>query len=402
MSQARERLAPPEALGRLLYSGSVKDVYGVPGRDPYVFHFSDRYSIFDWGEMPDDLAGKGEALAVMGDLFFRALESPWLDWQFPEIYPKAWSDSLRSSAIWKELRREGARHHSFGLVDDAGYSVSAGGRSRRLAVQGLERPAATSELRNGKLHWDYSAYAARPEKSLVPLEVVFRFGAPEGSSFLKRLEEIPGYAASFGFSENPRAGDSFPFPIVEFFTKLEPTDRFLSRAEAAEITALTPGEMDDLVAFTLLLALRLRDLFSQLGLELWDGKFEFAFRPGSPRARGFTLVDSIGPDELRLIGPGGVHFSKEFLRRLYRDSDWFRAMESAKRTAHERGEKDWKKICREELHQAPAPLPKEARECAEQLYPALAGALSQLVLQRNAYPEMPSIAELCRRLRGLA
>src|SRR5688500_10605014 len=156
MSSVRERLAGTEALGHLLYSGSVKDVYGVPGRDPYVFDFSDRYSIFDWGEMPDALAGKGEALAVMGDLFFRALERPetWAGWQLPESYPKPWRDSLMSSPVWAGLRRNGLPHHSLGLVDESGFAVAPGKRAKRLAVKAVQRPAAKSEVRDGKLIWD--------------------------------------------------------------------------------------------------------------------------------------------------------------------------------------------------------------------------------------------------------
>lgn len=402
MSQARERLAPPEALSRLLYSGSVKDVYGVEGKDPYVFVFSDRYSIFDWGEMPDALAGKGEALAVMGDLFFRQLgeAKAWANWQIPETYPKLWRDSLTSSAVWAELRRSGLHHHSFGMVDEGGNAVAAGQRASRLAVKALKRPPAPAEMVNGRLRWNYSAYESRPGDVLVPLEVVFRFGAPEGSSFLKRAKEIPGYAQSFGWPELPEAGELFAFPIIEFFTKLEPTDRFLTRAEAAALAALSAEEMDELVALNLLIAIRLRDMFSQLGLELWDGKFEFAFRPGSSH-RHFTLVDSIGPDELRLIGPGGVHFSKEFLRRLYRDTPWYHAMEKAKKLATERGEKDWKKICREEFKSQPAPLPKEALELAQLLYPALASAVAEAVLKRTPYEGMPKLPELCRRLKEL-
>jgi phosphoribosylaminoimidazole-succinocarboxamide synthase len=360
----------------LLYSGSVKDVYGVPGQDPYLFVFSDRYSIFDWGEMPDALSGKGEALAVMGDAFFRHLGEPatWLTWQLPESYPKFWRDSITSSPRWSSLRRQGLNHHSLGLVDDEGRELAPGARSKRLAVKALSRPAAISSVVSGKVQWDYSAYQARPQSSLVPLEVVFRFGAPEGSSFLERLESMPGYAEGFGFPEKPAAGEWFAFPIVEFFTKLEPSDRFLSREEAMQIAGLTTGEMDDLVALTLLIALRLKDLFSPLGLELWDGKFEFAFTPGEGD-RGFQLVDSIGPDELRLIAPGQVHFSKEFLRRAYRGTPWFEAIGKAKRIAKERGEKDWKKICTEELKQVPAALPPAQLELAEAIYPALAEAL---------------------------
>ena len=38
------------------------------------FHFSDRYSVFDWGEMPDHIEGKGAALCLMGAYCFEHLE----------------------------------------------------------------------------------------------------------------------------------------------------------------------------------------------------------------------------------------------------------------------------------------------------------------------------------------
>lgn len=389
-----------EALSHLLYSGSVKDVYGVAGRDPYVFVFSDRYSIFDWGEMPDSLPGKGEALARMGDLFFRYLgrAETWSSWQIPDAYPKFWRDSFSSSPVFHRLRREGLAHHSLGLVDASGAWQAEGAGTNRLAVRALERPAAPSRVVNGKLAWDYSAYASRPDRCLVPLEVVFRFGAPEGSSFLGRAAQMPGYAQSFGFTETPRAGEMFPYPIVEFFTKLEPSDRFLTRDEAIAVGGLLPAELDGLVAITTLLALRLRDLFAPLGLSLWDGKFEFAFTPGAEGVRGFQLVDSIGPDELRLIGPGGVHFSKELLRRVYRGSAWYDAMEKAKKLAKDRSEKDWKKICRDELKAAPERLPAEALESARLMLPTLVNALAQSFVGRALYDGVPTVSELCARL----
>ncbi len=381
----------------LLYTGSVKDVFGRAGQDPYVFSFSDRYSIFDWGEMPDMLAGKGEALAILGDLFFRQLEraDTWLSWHISEAYPKFWRDSITASSAWARFRREGLCHHSLGLVDEQNQALSPGSRTRRLAVCALSRPPATSSVVNGKVQWDYSAYKNRPAKALVPLEVVFRFGAPAGSSFLERLDKDPNYALSFGFPEKPEAGDWFPFPVVEFFTKLEPTDRFLSREEARSIAGLSTEEIDDLVAVTLLAALRLKDIFSAVGLELWDGKFEFAFgATGS-----FQMVDSIGPDELRLIGAGGVHFSKEYLRRVYRGTAWYEAVGKAKKLANERGLKDWKKICVEELRQEPLPLPAKELECARSLYPVLVDALAKDFLGRPVYGDLPSVTALCQQMR---
>jgi len=392
----------PSILSHRIYSGSVKDVYGVPGEGPYVFSFSDRYSIFDWGEMPDSFAGKGEALAVMGDLLFRHLgrSSTWATWKIPNSYPASFREALANAPLLAELGRSGLRHHSLGLVNEDMTAVPEGGRSKYLAVQALPRPIVRSEIRAGKLIWEYSEYAVRPAPALAPLEVVFRFGAPEGSSFLERLNSTPGYAEGFGFSKKPKAGEWFEFPVVEFFTKLEPTDRFLSKEEAREIAALSNEEMEELNAASLLVALRLKDIFAQTGLELWDGKFEFGFVPptksGGPR--GFQLVDSVGPDELRLIGPGGVHFSKEFLRRVYRGGAWYKAAEEAKRLGAERGVKDWKKICVEELKQKPEPLPEEALSAGTSLYPSLADALAIQFLGRSVFGEQPSVKDLCSEM----
>ena len=59
--------------------GSVKDLLVTeaayedrPGVGTFVF--SDRYSVFDWGEMPDHIPGKGKALAVMAAFNFEELE----------------------------------------------------------------------------------------------------------------------------------------------------------------------------------------------------------------------------------------------------------------------------------------------------------------------------------------
>ena len=197
-------------------------------------------------------------------------------------------------------------------------------------------------------------------------------------------------------------GRLFPYPIVEFFTKLEPSDRFLTREEALAVGGLSQAELDDLVALTSLLALKLRETFAALGLELWDGKFEFAFLPPEEGSkRGFQLVDSIGPDELRLIGPGGVHFSKELLRRVYRGGAWYQAMEKAKELARSRGEKDWKKICVEELKAVPEPLTREVHELARLMVPALANALGAAFLGRRIYDDMPGVPELCGRLQEI-
>lgn len=366
---------------RLLYRGSVKDIYGVEGQDPYIFLFSDRYSIFDWGEMPDLLPQKGEALAVMGDLFFRFLadKKNWQEWE-PSI------PLLSRSNLLRALRENGVIHHSFGLVDESNRQLPLGKKSNRLSVRSLPRVNPKCEALASGLRWDYSAYQKALAPMLVPLEVVFRFGVPKGSSYLKRVQAKPdAWLAE---------------PVVEFFTKLEPTDRFLNPAEAKELAGMSGEEFADLQTLTLLIACRLKDLFASLGLELWDGKFEFAFVPGEKNHRHFMLVDSIGPDELRLLA-GKLHFSKELLRAYYRESDWAKAVEHAKKLAESRGTKEWKEICRMELGESPKPLEQSVYDKAKALYPALAEAMAKKYFSTSYFPEAPSMEKTIRALESI-
>ncbi len=360
---AMKRLAAAKtaALPPMIYEGSVKNVRGVVGKSPYVFEFSDRYSIFDWGQMPDLLDSKGAALAWMADFFFRYLGDAknWQNWQAP--------DALHHLPLTHTLRKQGMAHHAFGLMD---------GQPRCLSVEPVDVLRPDSKNVMGKLVWNYSAYAAKPEHALVPLEVIFRFGVPEGSSLLQRTGDA-AYCRDIGLDAAPKAGDVFALPVIEFSTKLETSDRYLSYAEAREIAGLEAGEFERLRDLTRLAALRLHALFAGISVQLWDGKLEYAFDAADADGlRGFKLVDSIGPDELRLT-LDGVHLSKEALRSVYRGGNWYAQIEIAKKLAASRGEKDWKRICTDELSAEPAALPADIKKQAEMIYTGIAEALAR-------------------------
>jgi phosphoribosylaminoimidazole-succinocarboxamide synthase len=344
-------------LPAILYEGSVKNVRGVQGQSPYIFEFSDRYSIFDWGQMPDVLKDKGKALASMAWFFFDFLGKAE-NWQNWNVLP-----SYKDNALLQELKKHGAAHHALGLQGDT-----------LLAVKPVQVIKPTCLTHNGALTWDYSAYRAQPENTLVPLEVIFRFGVPEGSSLLKRANS-KAYCDEIGLAAIPKTGDMFEVPVVEFSTKLENGDRYLSYADARTIAGLSDAEFADLKTLTQLVALRLKGCFQDIGVELWDGKFEFAFTTLQNGKRGFMLVDSIGPDELRLI-KNNIHLSKEILRGYYSQTAWRAGIETAKETAHKRGEENWKRICTDELKLAPLPMDVAAKEQAEMVYKGIANALS--------------------------
>ncbi|MEM4702816.1 MAG: phosphoribosylaminoimidazolesuccinocarboxamide synthase, partial [Archaeoglobaceae archaeon] len=58
--------------------GSVKDLIVIKepsdGLGEGIFVFSDRYSVFDYGEMPDKIDGKGSSLCLISAFFFEKIE----------------------------------------------------------------------------------------------------------------------------------------------------------------------------------------------------------------------------------------------------------------------------------------------------------------------------------------
>jgi len=58
--------------------GSVKDIEIIEAPEKNRlglgrFVFSDRYSVFDWGEMPDHISNKGASLCIISAYFFEKL-----------------------------------------------------------------------------------------------------------------------------------------------------------------------------------------------------------------------------------------------------------------------------------------------------------------------------------------
>lgn len=198
---------------------------------------------------------------------------------------------------------------------------------------------------------------------MVPIEVVFRLGIPDGSSYLERDK-----------TAQPNSWCSQP--IVEFFTKLESHDRWLSPQEAQAISGLSETKLAGLTTLTTLLALWLSDFFEQRGITLWDGKFEFAYCPATQQ---FMLVDSIGPDELRLM-VGDVALSKECLRQYYRTTPWYAEWTQAKKSGPEAAK-----------HVSPPHvLPEHFKTMMDNLYPCLLNTC----IGRPVIAKTPDLAEL--------
>ena len=353
----------------IVHRGSVKNIRKEEGTSELFFEYTNGYSVFDWGTMPDMLDGKGRALAVMADMFFNLLErtQSWQEFKYADSIP---------APILDRLRLEGLKHHGLSLVE---------GHPSCYKVKAVEVLRPTPVQHEGVLRWDYSLYETRPAGALVPLEVIFRFGIPAGSSFLERAKNEQ-YCKNLGLQKEVSEGDILERPIVEYSSKLETTDRYMDYGEAAEIACLGTEEFERLHGLSVAVAYKLKEVFEEMDIFLWDGKFEFAFAEGAEGVRDFMLVDSIGPDELRL-SYDGVQLSKQNLRNFYRGGSWHQAVGKAKNLAKERGVADWKKICVEELGEGPARLEPAVLEGVEMMYKSLTNELAQKVFSRTVFSD---------------
>jgi phosphoribosylaminoimidazole-succinocarboxamide synthase len=326
--------------------GSVKDLEVVKkptGHDMGIgrFHFSDRYSVFDWGEMPDRIDGKGAALCLMGAYCFERLE------------------------------KKGVKTHYRGLVDSEGKAVK---------FSELKQPSSIMEVNlvnvykpqtsvvNGKIVHDYSTYTPKLKNCLIPLEIIYRNGLPEGSSVFKRLEQAKITLKDLGLDHYPKPGEQLAKPIFDVSTKLEETDRYLTWQEAQKIAGLTDEELGDVKAVLLKADETITEVASKAGLKNEDGKIELAF----DEKRKLMIVDVVGTlDECRFTY-GGMHVSKEVARQFYKKTSWYTDLEQAKKAAEAKGIQDWKALCKSQ----PPKLDPQLKAIISEMYTAAANEMT--------------------------
>lgn len=336
-------MIPNSEHASLIKKGSVKNIYKPKlSEQELVFEYSDRVSVFDWGPLPEEIENKGICLNLITQKLFDVV-----------------------------LPIEGMRSHLIGNCDQDLRLTSRPGALMKVMKVDVLKPELKKQEQGD--FFDYSCYNVNPlpQKALVPLEVIFRFSLPQGSSLLKRAND-PNYLKSLGLSQVPKVGQEFAKPVTEFSTKLEPQDRFLSYPEAKKIAGLSELEFEKLKQSISDLAQKLKKFFSSLNIELADGKFELAFDHFDQNSRGFILVDSLTPDELRL-NYKGVSLSKQLLRDYYQKTSWYEKVLSIKEECLQKNISDWKSYGKERFAEdfLPPKMPEDLRRNFSLLYQAL-------------------------------
>jgi phosphoribosylaminoimidazole-succinocarboxamide synthase len=226
-----------------------------------VFEFTDDYSIFHFGKFSDKIPGKGEACCRMAVFNFDLLARAGIPTHYRGFRPPNYME-------FTLLRR----------IDPKEQLLS---------------PADVNHL--------------------VPLQVIFRNTIPEGSSVIRRLRLGRLKLEEIGLTEVPLPGSVLSRPVIEYTTKLEEIDRFVTRADAGTIGGLSAQQLDVLEERTRLIDEVITEHARGIGLLHADGKVEF----GRDADGELLLVDHAGtPDEARFI-LNGAHVSKQVLRDYY-------------------------------------------------------------------------------------
>jgi len=299
--------------------GSVKDLEVI--KKPTAeslgvgrFHFSDRYSVFDWGEMPDNIAAKGAALCLMGAYCF------------------------------EQLDKKGIKSHYRGLMGTNGRAVKIKELSQpssimEICLVNVYNPKTT--VKDGKLVHDYSMYTPDLKNCLIPLEIIYRNGLPQGSSIFKRLEQGEISLNDLGLDRYPAPGEQLIKPIFDVSTKLEETDRYLTWQEAQKIACLSKEELEKIKSVLLKVDEVITEMALKAGLRNEDGKIELAFDDN----RELMIVDVVGTlDECRFTYEG-LPVSKEIARQFYKKTSWYTDLEQAKKEAEAKGIMGWQSLC---------------------------------------------------------
>ncbi|MGV9269435.1 phosphoribosylaminoimidazolesuccinocarboxamide synthase [Kitasatospora sp. NPDC003701] len=226
-----------------------------------VFEYTDHYTVFHYGRMPDAIPGKGEAVCRMAVANFTMLEAAGVRTHFRRF--------IAPNRIEFTLAR---------LPDlDAGHLT----------------------VRQGNY--------------LVPLQILFRNELPPGSSVHRRLAAGDLTPADVGLREVPAVGEKLERPLIEYATTRDDVNRFIAPGEAQRLAGLDDVQFLAMCETTLKVNEVLSAHAAKIGLSHADGKVEYLLTGDHE----LLLADSPGtPDESRLMF-NGVHCGKQVLRDWY-------------------------------------------------------------------------------------
>ena len=249
------------------------------------------------------------------------------------------------------LREAGVASHYLGLVDDNGRLVSA----KQAVSEGIAPETMRVQFANrlmptfAKGKWDYSGFKDGEVQCYVhPMEFIVRNALPEASSVWKRVARGEISMQGLGLPADFKQGDIIPEhlrPILDYSTKFEPEDRYVSAEQAKQLLGLTAKRFNHINSRNRRASKVMTEYAASRGFVREDGKDE-CVTGVMDGGEGELLGDVVCTWHEDRITYQGVAISKQVIRDKIRTVSpaWAAEIERAKKQAKEEGKKDFRTL----------------------------------------------------------
>lgn len=341
-------------LGEPVYLGSVQHLYAVPDHPAYIVcETTPAGSVFDVGSI-FSIEGNDLNRAIFRHAMYTRLTQP-KTWERvnaallkTENLGQTWKDQLMDGPL-QSMLESGAQTHHVGMLDGKTGNIATNGMPETPSCYNVVRrfPVMKPPQRNvmGNFVFDYAQFH-QSDTYVVPLEYIVRFGVTSGSSILRKYDSLSEkerrtFEQELGLTGPMQAWQMLDRPIYDLTSKYEPEDRAVSKQEALLMSGLSAQHFTDTIKMSLLGAWAVRDLLEEIGLQLWDLKWEFAVDRET-----LLFVDTIDADSFRATSTVPVegrdliiHYNKQAMRDYYRlvCADWYAGINQAKVEAQKLG-----------------------------------------------------------------
>ncbi len=345
---------PISSLTEPFYEGSVQRLFAVPNDDSVmVTQTTDKGSVFDVGAL-FEIPGHDVNRAVFRHVLYSKLGGTDV-WNAvadsirnATELDTAYRDELLAGSL-AEYCKKGASTHHEGMLDAVTGEVVREGIPENPSAYNVVRkyqilkPTRSDFL--GAHLFDYSRFA-HEDGFVVPLECIVRFGITSASSVFRKYQKMDGqtrkaFENELGVSKPLEAWQYLEKPISDFTSKFEPEDRMVSKQEAVAMCGLSGAGFIKTGKLAVLGSWVVRQLLEEIGLLMWDIKWEFA-KDGDD----IVFVDTIDTDSFRataFIELDGERFVNHYNKQAMRDyftlmhGDWISAIKEAKEKGNAEG-----------------------------------------------------------------
>jgi phosphoribosylaminoimidazole-succinocarboxamide synthase len=342
-------------LAEPLYRGSVQNLYALQQHPSFmVCETTEAGSVFDVGSIFQIQGNDLNRALFRHSMYGRLAQTEtWQRVQYQLLKTshlnETWRNQLMDGPLQTMLER-GATTHHLGMVDAVSGQVIQQGIPEHPSCFNVVRrfPVLRPAQRNvmGNFVFDYALFHQN-STYVVPLEYIVRFGVTSGSSVLKKYQSLSekekrGYERELGLGSAMHPWQILERPIYDLTSKYEPEDRAVTKQEALLMSGLSTQHFTDSIKMALLGAWAVREVLEEIGLQLWDLKWEFAVDVDE-----LLFVDTIDADSFRATGtvPVGerqliIHYNKQAMRDYYRlvCADWLAGVNAAKLEAAHTGQ----------------------------------------------------------------